>query len=428
MIEFDINKLRVETYKVKALTTALGGSISVLDEEASTDDREVFHRIRVPMSVVRAFQVRHKTMKYIRPCLVAVAFYGDRAISIERHPAGCMGEMYARRQGVAGNLEEARKVLDETVYANMEATMERWIPVLESNIEKVIRPLIEQGEKWYFDGRYIFSFNKSTAEQAVRAGDFLSKDGRFRCVDVDAIGLHKLDDKTKLDPVDRTCLAYVAANGQFAISPPIWKDAKAVGQAKIKGAEKVRSKGERDFSFDSVDEFCAVNISFALKAAAQLSKEFGFEAIEPLNLPSLMIRLNTVNLPKVASEVKDTFDSGMTFTHALAWLLGFARRCENLDTYATIRALLKYLTSNGLFFKSAFDPVNIFKEGVTLDDIPHLSKKEALEADIYKLSIEDRLEILRSQRAVRLGTSGSGLERGRSNVIGGALYSDEDDG
>lgn len=398
MIEFDINKLRVETYKVKTLTTALGGSISILDEEESTDNHEVFHRIPVPMSVIRAFQVRHETMKYIRPCLVAVAFYGSRAISIERHPAGCMGERLARR----------------------EDRMERWIPVIENNIEKVIRPLIEKGDKWYFDGRYIFSFNKRTAEQAAQKGEFLSKDGRFRCINVDAIGLHKLDDESKLDPVNRTCLVYVAANGQFAISPPIWKDAKAVGQAKIKGAREARSKGERDFSFDSVDNFCAVNISFALKAAAQLSKEFGFEAIEPLNLPNLMIRLNTVNLPKVTSEVKDTFDSGMTFTHALAWLLGFARRCENLDTYATIRSLLKYLTSNGLFFKSAFDPVNIFKKGITLEDIPRLSKEEALEADIYKLSIEDRLEIIRTQRNVRLGS-------GRSNVVGGVLHSDDDD-
>ncbi len=408
MIEFDVNKLRIETYKVKALTTALGGSISVLDEEASTDRQEVFHRIRVPLAVVRQFQVRHKTMKYMRPCLIAVAFYDKRAIAIERHPAGCMGELYARDHG---------KDLD--IHGKLEVIMKKWVPAIEYNIEKVIRPLMGNNT-WYFDGRYIFTFNKTTAEQSVRHGDFLSKDGRFRCVEVDAIGLHKLDDKSKLDPVDRTCLAYVAANGQFAISPPIWKDARAVGQAKIKGAREERSKGERDFSFDSIDEFCAVNISFALRAAGQLSKEFGFEAIEPLNLPKLMIRLNTVNLPKVPSEVKDTFDSGMSFTHALAWLLGFARRCEDLDTYATIRSLLKYLTSNGLFFKSAFDPTNIFKKGITIDDIPRLSKKEALEADIYKMSIDDRLEILRTQSSIR-------ARAGRSNVVGGVLFSNDDD-
>lgn len=406
MIEFDINKLRVETYKVKALTTALGGSISVLDEEESTSDKEIYHRIKVPMSVVRAFQVRHKMMKYIRPCLIAVAFYEDRAIALERHPAGCMGERWERQIDKTTGLRD-----------KVEIVTSQWIPTLEYNINKVIRPLVEANTKWFFDGRYIFSFDKGTPAEAVKKGKFLSKDGKFRCLDVNAVGLHKLEDKVKLDIAARTCLAYVAKNGQYAVSPPIWKNASAVGRAKIKGVQEVRSEGERDFSFDKVDGQCAVNISFALKAAKELSNEFGFEAIEPLNLPGLMVRLNTVNLPKVPSEVKDTFDSGMQFTHALAWLLGFARRCHNLDTYASIRSLLKYLTSNGLFLKSAFDPTNIFKAGHDLETIPQLSKKEAFEA---KVSLEEQLRIIADQRASRVDTTAPG------NVVGGVLHNDED--
>ncbi len=404
MIEFDINKLRVETYKVKALTTALGGSISVLDEEVSTADNEVYHRVPVPMSVVRAFQVKHKTVKYLRPVLTAVAFYEDRAIALERHPAGCMGERWVSQLDV-----EARGRLD--------GVMKQWIPEIEHNIDTVIRPLIEKSEtKYYFDGRYIFTFDdKMTTKQAIDKGCHLSKDGRFRVVDVEAIGMHKLEEKRKLAPVGRTCLAYVAAGGQFAISPPIWKDARSVGEAKIKGVGH-SGEGEREFNFDTVDGHCSVNISFALRAAKELSKEFGFEAIEPLNLPGLMVRLNTVNLPKVPSEVKDTFDSGMKFTHALAWLLGFARRCEDLNTYASIRALLKYLTSNGLFLKSVFDPKNIFKDGHDLETIPQLSKKEALEAEI---SLSDRLDMIRKAANRRQPTGG--------NVVAGVLHNDEDD-
>ena len=396
MITFDINKLRVETYKVKALTTALGGSISVLDEEASTDQKEVYHRIKVPMSVIRAFQVRHKTMKYIRPVLVAVAFYENRAIAVERHPAGCMGERWEWTDAA-------------------ERVTKQWIPAIRHNIEKKINPVLEKGGKWYFDGRYIFTFDNMTAKEAVLKGERLSKDGRFRCVEVDAIGLHKLDDGSKIDVTNRTCLAYVAKNGQYAISPPIWKDARAVGQAKVKGVNSSRGEGERDFQFDSVDGYCAVNISFALKAAKELSKEFGFEAIEPLDLPGLMVRLNTVNLPKVPSEVKDTFDSGMKFTHALAWLLGFARRCNDLDTYASIRSMLKYLTANGLFLKSAFDPANIFKAGHDLNSIPVLSKDEALKAE---MKLEERLKLIRAANT-RITN--------RSNVVAGILHNDEDD-
>lgn len=412
MIKFNVNKLRVETYYVKSLTTALGGAIRILDEELSTDEQEVYHRLPVPLAVVRQFKTKHKTMNYISPCLVAVTYYGDRAIALERHPAGCMGERWER---------DSNDVLKE------------WIPASRYNINSMIRPLVSATpvwikEKqiymerpkvdWYFDGRYLFTFAKMTAEEAVSKGTFLTEDGRFRCVNVDAIGLHKIDDRDKVDASERTCLVYVAKNGAYAVSPPIWKDATAVGQAKIKGSHEERKGKEtkRDFNFDRVDEFCAVNLSFALKAAASLSDEFGFEAIEPLNLPTLMVRLSTVNLPKVPSEVKDTFDSGMKFTHALAWLLGFSRRCKSLDTYATIRSLLKYLTTNGLYFKQVFDPKNIFKDDHDLNSIPRLSKKEALEGEQI-LTLEERLDIIRNQRDARHSTG---------NVVAGTLYDDED--
>ncbi len=413
MIKFDINKLRVETYWVKSLTTALGGAIRIVDEAASTDEKEVYNRLPVPLAVVRAFKTKHITMKYIRPCLIAVTYYDDRAIALERHPQGCMGERIEK------NKEKG--------------TWKEWYPLMQENINGILRPLVcatplwnketEQFEPrtrhdWYFDGRYIFTFEQPV-ESAVRKAEFLSTDGRFRCVQAQAIGLHKLAERDKLDAADRTCLGYVAGNNKYAVSPPIWKDAKSVGQAKIKGSHKGQTgrTTDRDLNFDRVDEFCAVNLSFALKAARDLSAEFGFEAIEPLNLPALMIRLNTVNLPKISPAVKDTFDSGLKFTHALAWLLGFARRCECLDTYASIRSLLKYLTANGLFFKQAFDPKNIFKKGHSLETIPLMSKKEALEK-IDSLTLEERLEIVRSQRGRLQSTRGG-------NVIGNMMYDDD---
>jgi len=400
MIKFDIEKLRVETYWVKSLTTALGGAIQILDEEQSSGNDEVYHRLPVPMSVVRQFKTQHKVIKYLRPVLVAVAYYDNRAVALERHPAGCMG-LREEKFGESG-------------------LMKKWVPECERNIDRCIRPQVQKGD-WYFDGRYMYTFN-STLDAAIKKAEFLSKDRRFRCVDVEVVGLHQLSDRLKLDLSDRTCLAYVAFNGQYAISPPIWKNARQVGEAKVLGTHKNKDGGKRksqDLNFDKVDQFCAVNLSFALKAAAQLSKEFGYEAVEPLNLPQLMIRLNTVNLPKVPSEVKDTFDSGMKFTHALAWMLGFARRSENLDTYATIRSLMKYLTSSGLFFKQAFDPSNIFHKGQTLETVPLLSKEQALEG-FETMSVKDRLEIIRQHRTTSRAT------RGGNVVPGTGIYGEDD--
>lgn len=381
LIKFDINKLRVETYWVKSLTTAFGGAIRVLDEERSTPDREVYMRIPIPMAVVRQFKQQHKTMRYMRPCLVAVTYYENMAVALERHMLGCMGT----------------RTTD-----NVKGEIVPWRPVSSHNIETFIEPLVKKYQ-WYFDGRYMFSFgeeqeNESAVEKAVRTGEFLTKDGRFRCINVDTVGLHQIADTAKLSLADRNCLAYVTKNGTYAISPPIWKDAASVGQARIKGIGL--GDAERDFQFDTVDEFCAVNISFTLKAAKLLSEEFGFDAIEPLNLPSLMIRLQTVNLPRVPQEVKDTFDSGIKFTHTLAWLLGYAHRCKTLETYATIRSLLKYLTASGLFLRSAFDSQNIFRGEHSYDSIPVLTKEQAIENE-KNLSVNERLAVVSNMRATQ---------------------------
>ena len=401
MIKFKADMVRIEIYQMKSCTTALGGSIRVVDEEASTPEKEEIRRIPVPLAVARQFKVRYNTVKYIQPVLVAAVYYGDSIISLERHPLGCMGARYSE---------------------GLDGTMKEWTPQSKIDIENNILPMLRgtnAKHDWYFDGRYMFNLGMK-ADEAVNRGTYLTRDGKFRIIEVQAIALHELGgDSWKLEAVDRTCLAYKAANGRHAISPPIWKDVSGVGRAKIakNGYESEENMTERELDFDKVDSACAVNISFALKAAADLSEHFGFDAIEPLDLPTLMLRLNTVNLPKVPKEVKATFDSGMKFTHALAWLLGYAGRADTMESYATVRALLKYLTSKGLFFRDAFSAKRIYKKGVDINDIPLRNKDEAIQA-AQKLTLEDQLEILKN-RSNRAGREG--------NVIGGVLINDEAD-
>ena len=102
MIKFDANKLRIETHELKQCTTALGGSIRVVDEERSTEDNEVYKRIPVPLAVVRQFKNEHKRSKYLKPVVTAVTFYEDRVISLERHPNGCNGQKMERVQNLRG--------------------------------------------------------------------------------------------------------------------------------------------------------------------------------------------------------------------------------------------------------------------------------------------------------------------------------------
>lgn len=403
MIKFEASKVRVDIVELKSCTTALGGSVSIVDTEASTPEREVYKRIPVPLAVARQFKVRYKTSKYIQPVLTAVVYYGDSVFALERHPMGCMGTRFTE---------------------SLDGTHKEWVPESKRVLDEHIFPLLRgpRAKDWFFDGRYMFSLPYSP-EESVSRGKYLTKDGKFKIIEVEAIGLHQLGgEKWELEPAPRTCLAYKAASGKFAISPPIWKDVSGVGQAKISktGYEKEDQETTKQLDFDKVNDVCAVNLSFALKAAADLSEHFGFDAIEPLNLPELMVRLNTVNLPKVPKEVKATFDSGIAFTHALAWLLGYAGRAETMEAYATVRALLKYLTTKGLFFRSAFAASNVYKKGVNIEDIPLRNKDEAILA-AQKLTLDDQLAILRN-RSTRRGRTPTSTE---GNVVGGVLLNDD---
>lgn len=399
MIKFDLDQIRVEIHDLKSCTLALGGSARVIDHERSTKGNEVYKRIPIPQIVARQFKEIHKRTKYIKPIVTAFIYYGDTVISMERHPLGALGERFS--EGLRGDKKE-------------------WTPMSAVNIREIIIPAIDtENLDWYFDGRYMFTFDPADLANIKQAGKSLTADGRFRAIECNTISLHSLFDRAKLTILDRTCLAYVAKDGRYAISPPIWKDVKSVGRAKIhRSGYENRGDNivEKELEFDRVDQFCAVNLTFALRAASDLSNHFGFQAVEPLNIPELMVRLNTVNLPKVPQEVKATIDCGMKFTHALAWLLGYARQAETMEQYSVIRSLLQHLTSKGIFFRSAFSGKNIYHEGHDSTTIPLLSKEEAI-VNAHGMTVAQVMERIRERAAARSTRMG--------NVIGSISTVDE---
>ena len=87
MIPFQIEQMYVEHVYLKSVTTALGGSISIVDDERSTDAKEVYKKVKAPMAVVRKFVADNKKVsRYLKPVLTAVTFYGDHVVALERHP------------------------------------------------------------------------------------------------------------------------------------------------------------------------------------------------------------------------------------------------------------------------------------------------------------------------------------------------------
>ena len=94
MIQFDITKLTTKIVRLKSVTTALGGSINIIDEEKSTDTKEELIRIEVPLSVARAFiMATNKVTKYLKPVYTALAMYDGIIVAMERHPLAGLGAL-----------------------------------------------------------------------------------------------------------------------------------------------------------------------------------------------------------------------------------------------------------------------------------------------------------------------------------------------
>lgn len=356
MFKFNPDDLKFEYYRLKSITTALGGSMTIIDEdETDIRGKEVHYRMSVPMALARSFIKRcNKVIKYLKPTWICVARYNGVIVAIERHPLSSMG---------------AKDTVDEN------GVTRSWKPSMIGNYTTIVQPFLnETTHDWYFDGRYVFKFETPDMCQAVRQGTDICSTAPFKEVTVQAIDFQDLHDSHKLAPSERQALGYYLDDQHFAVSPPIWKNLASIGaKSKDEFDEDDSVSGsivQTKHNFEWIDNNMGVNLNFALRAGRLIGQTFGYEETEPLFLGRLMIELHTVNLPAIDKSVKRTFDIGMKFSHAAAWILGLLHRSPNFETYLSMRSLLKYLTSVGVFDRNALKEQHILREGMTFDDIP----------------------------------------------------------
>lgn len=407
MIRFDTSQLSVEIVSMKTVTTSLGGSITIVDPAKSVPGKEAHTRMIVPMAVARSFIMKTKKVtRYLKPVLVGIVRYEGTVVAMERHPLASMGTL---------------------VYEGFDGKPRTWEPDCFRNLSELVKPLIDRGDRqWYFDGRYAYSFQNDDVDVAIRSGDYMTADGRFRKVIATTVDLQELSTAEKLEPSDRSCLAFVTSNGQRAISPPIWKNLSDVGSTALRRESDDDGDDEDDditpvdapvkmYNFDKIDETLAVNLNFALKAGNEIGRVFGYEYVEPLQMPRLMIELHTVNLPNVPKQIKSTYDVGIRFTHTLAWLLGMSRNADTLETYVMMRSLLKYLTKKGIYRNSTFDASRIFRDGKTVTDVVKHDLNVLLKDNTTQMSLGAILD------QARMGIKARRRESHDIHQIGGLL-------
>lgn len=368
MIPFEASLLTVEHVYVKSITTALGGAMVVVSDVDGSNPI----RIPVPFALTRQFIKKYEIGTYLKPVIVAVARYDGDIVTLERHPLGSIGTETAK---------------------GYDGKQSVWVSEIEKSITTQLERFM-QSHDWYTDGVFMYRFVDENPEN-------LTADGKFKSIPVEAISFASLEISGSLVDTDRVCVRYTTADGHEATSPPIWKTLATIGDKQFNKDDdsKEFTPALSNFQFDKVNDALSVNLSFALKAAKELSQMYGYDAIEPLALDDLMIRLNTVNLPNQAKHIKRTFDIGMPFTHAMSWLIGLGHRTQTLESYRTIRSLLKFLTTQGVFFSQSLSTSSIFNDGMTYDNVPMMSLDDAA-SQLRDKSIQDIIEInsIRSRR------------------------------
>lgn len=343
MFKFEIEKLTVTNEFVTSISTALGGSITIVDQEASELKGErVTRRFEIPFAVARAFVKLNKCSRFLVPIEVAITRYEGRVVAVEKRlPNGIKDD--------DGN----------------------WVSTSDFVLRRILPKTIAEGE-WYTDGVIIYSVPQDW--KSSKGKEFLTQDGRFYAVTVKALKFQDMGITKLMENVaTRSCVAFNTKVGPI-LSPAIWTNVLDIrGHRVKKEGDEERNAQKR---FDVLNEFFFVNLEFVLSAAKNLGAEFGYEHIAFLELDRHMIALNTVNLPKVPKAIRSTYDTQLQFITCLAWLFGYLHRSQTLEQYSGVRAMIKTLCNKGLFDRKSTE--DLFDQ----EPPQTLTKEEAL-VDVY---------------------------------------------
>lgn len=361
MIKFDPTLLHTDIMLVKSCSTSNGGYIQVVDEAATARmKKEIYVNIPVPRWVVFTFiRSNGQTSKFMTARPIKVCFYGDLVIDLE-------------------DMQVTKTIVNDdsiTVSKSLKT-----FSSIENAIKRIQELTMKDHEQWYIDGVYIYKFDSNSELKS------LSADNKFRCITAIAVDLTRMhlevtrNGEDPMKPIFRACVGFYASNGMVAISPPEWSSFYNFTSAANKNIGD--SDRSYDFPFDVLDEMYGVNINFALRAAKVISTLYDFDAIEPLNLPELMLELNTVNIPNIGADIKSTFDIGLKMSHTMAWLLGLMSKIDNIDEYIEMASVLKTLTGNGIFRKSLVTESAILKQGKDFSDIVVKTIEEAKNTEL----------------------------------------------
>lgn len=390
MIKFNPELLRVEYAALSHITTALKGSMRLVTQNDEGHDVET--RYPIPFAVARAWKEEYKTTKYLVPIPVAVVYYDEMVIMVEKGPV--LPEYMREDPETYGSLFG-----DKPFTARVEESVDH------------MKKLGEEGD-WHTDGFSIYKMPTDLEMDFERFGQPLTADHKFRALSVDIIKFSEMSLIANVrNPDTHTIVCVQNASGKVFATPPIFKNIAEMRQndLKVKKAKKdERPTADQMYRLDLIEKNFDVNLEFALAAGNTVGRNFGYKAVGPLRLERLMLALTTVNLPNIKQSVRQTFPTGMTFLQAYAWLTGMLSQTDDLTKIVEMRALIKTLCTKGIFKKNVIERVfRKDEQGNVQFDKPELVSMEDLKERAANQSEATRREIINKILREKKGTEKS---------------------
>jgi hypothetical protein len=288
----------------------------------------------------------HKPASYLVAIDACVVWYGDQILYVE-----------------------SRNMNDVHNHITLPSGRD-WISRSEMNFDRYLKNL--PGE-WYTDGSYLYQL-PADLDHYLEHAEYLTNDGMFRGVLVESYKFANLEFSQLMEETaTRSCVACVS-NNSVVMTPPIWKNILDI-RKEGGGEDNPENSVSR---FDLINRKFSVNLEFGLNAGRTIGEVFGYDAISPLQLDELMIRLCTVNLPNVPKSVRATFDIGMPFLQAFAWVVGMTGKTTTMSDYTKMRSLLKQLCTKGIFTTKSIDDVYATPKAAQQGSPKMLDPKDAL--------------------------------------------------
>jgi hypothetical protein len=374
MINFEFGKLRSDYVFITKITPQYIYVVCDRNMKSYGSGEEAIHfehtvkKVPIHRSVYSRFSKSNPLREFSTPRLTSLNLYGDDIISIELQQFNYKTHGFDSPKSWSG-------VFDQSIDL----------------IEKRITYYIGKGHNVYMNGESIFWISKVHNKENP-AYVQLNKEGSLRlyyarAIKLFRIGASRLDllslmqgqhtasesdlPKTESDEanqIGKGNLTIPVLNGKimaFVPNPSAPAEDQIVAFSPLLESKKVRGASggmvtvnheERAaYALGSVDSPVLANVDFALHSAKMIGKLYGNEAMEFLDIPTILKTADVVNLKRLSKASRKNMPINRTAFDCIAWLLGYIYREKNMMNLQSLNRAFRYTMSNGFIRQSDID-------------------------------------------------------------------------